>query len=227
MTERIAGLLGKSPQRQGADRFVLRWVHEYAHQFTAMPVYPLDVSANVSPWLMLGNGPDPTLTITTPNGPGQPVGDCVPVGVYHDKMIPIALGHLPEAEPTADQVVTIYDMYDHNQDVGAVIADFLLWAYQQKIIAAFAPVHPDQIDNTMATFNRGVILGVELTDTDMGNFELSPPVTWTSGPANPPNPNNGHCVLAMRSASATGPRTIVTWGDVQDVDHSWMQRVRI
>ena len=53
----------------------------------AAPTYPLDVTGGVpeADLGMYGNGPDPTLTITTANGPGQPVGDCFFAAVVNKK----------------------------------------------------------------------------------------------------------------------------------------------
>ena len=93
--------------------------------------------------------------------------------------------------------------------------------YQQGYIDAFAPVQLNRVDAVMAQTQRPIIFGGALTDTDQQNFELTPPVVWSSGPSNPSNPQNGHCYLRIKKAAAVGNATIVTWGDEQEVDPSW------
>lgn len=216
MTERIAGLGGKLPQRQGGDRFAIAWSEDYMGAAPA-PTYPIDVSAGITGWLMLGNGPDPTLTVYN----GQPVGDCVVAAWKHDTMIAIKLGHLPEAEPTADQTVTLYLQYSHGQDNGVVIADFLLWLYQQKLILGFAPVNPASVDAVMAQVGRGLITGVELTDDAQQLFQDGQP--WTTANGETPDPQNGHAILKVKSQSGSGTGTFVSWGQDQAAEGPWIK----
>lgn len=217
MTDRVAGLTGLLPQRQGSDRFQVRWLEQYTGE-AAPATYPIDATkGQVIQWQMLGNGPDSTLTVHN----GQPVGDCFFAGWQHEKIIAITLGRLSEAVPTADDTVTLYLAYDQGQDNGVILADALLWLYQQGHILAFAPVQISRMDEVMSQTGRGLLLGVGLTDKDMGNFERTPPVVWSCGPSNPSNPSNGHCVLLVKKDAPQGNATIVTWGDVQEVDQLW------
>jgi hypothetical protein len=203
---------GRLPQLPEGQRLQIQWLHQYFGRPAA--TYPIDVSAGITEWLMLGNGPDSTLTV---NG-GQPVGDCVPCAWKHDVMIALVEGKLTEGAPTADEVVTLYLEYDNGQDNGVVIAAFLLWLYQKGYIAGFAPVALDQVDSTMDEFDRGVILGVNLTDSNEGEF----PGTWTEGPGNLPDPSMGHGVLKVKSASPNGQGTLVSWGALVNATPEWL-----
>src|ERR1700675_1261307 len=79
---RVAGLRGRLPAEEHpempvADVFMVTPI--------PAPTLPIDVSGGVPASLlgMLANGPDSTLTITTANGPGGPVGDCYFAGTVH------------------------------------------------------------------------------------------------------------------------------------------------
>src|SRR5258708_13188 len=184
---RIAGNLGRLPQRPEGQRFAIQYSHDYAP--APPPVYPVDVSQGITEWGMLSNGPDPTLT-NPPAGvdPNQGVGDCGPAGVAHERM-------LAGAHPTANEVVALYWQYDQGQDNGVVIADFLLWLFQQQLIEGFAPVHHTAVDAVMDQFKRGVLLGVSLTDDADARFSTGLP--WTVSQGEAPNPSLGHVVLQI------------------------------
>src|SRR5262249_19303239 len=139
------------------------------------PAYPIDVSGGIVDWQMLGNGPDPTLTV---NG-GNPVGDCTFAGRQHLRMAKAAVAGESETWETTDQLVTEYLDYDHGQDQGANIADLLLYWYNAGTIKAFAPVdHTDtaSCDAIMAAFS-GLYVGVQLTDDADALFEKGE--AWT------------------------------------------------
>ena len=210
--EKIAGLLGKLPQFEGEARLPIKWAHEYFGT-QAPPTYPIDVSQNITRWRMLGNGPDPNLTV---NG-GQPVGDCVVAATEHERMVAIVQGLLGDL-PTADPTVNLYLQYTGGSDTGVVIADFLLWMYQKKRIAGFVPVHLAQVDATMAQFNRGVILGVELTNSNEAQFSNNQP--WTASDQDPPSAANGHGVLKVK-AHQDQSGVVVTWGYNHLCESSW------
>jgi hypothetical protein len=193
---RTPGLRGRLPQKQGDARYAIRWAHEY---MTALPTptYPIDVSRGTTDWGMLGN---------------DQYGDCVPAAVAHERM-------LAGAEPTTEQVVALYMKYDHNSDDGVNIADFLLWCYQQELIHGFAPVEPSTADAIMSHFNRGVLMGVSLTDDAEDLFSNGQP--WTVADGEGPDPNEGHGILRVKAESAGGDRTIVTWGADQLTTAAW------
>lgn len=211
---RTPGLRGRLPELVGDARLPIQWVHEYLTDLPA-PTYPIDVSEGITDWLMLGNGPDPTLTV---NG-GNPVGDCYFAALEHDRMLS---GHLP----TADEAVDLYFAYGKSQgepglnpDQGVNVATALAWCHKQGIILAFAPVHPDTVDAVMAHFGRGIITGVSLTDDADPRFEKHE--AWTVADGERPDPREGHCILRIKVANPTGRRTYVTWGADQDAEEGW------
>jgi hypothetical protein len=68
---RTAGLRGRLPKKSPAERFNIQYLSAYLTAPLPAPAYPIDVTAGITDWEMLGNGPDPTCT-THPKG----VGDC-------------------------------------------------------------------------------------------------------------------------------------------------------
>lgn len=184
------GLLGKAPVLQGDEKLAIQYIGAYATvPLTGSPESG-DVTGGLTDILMLGNGPDPTLTL---NG-GNPVGDCVPVAEAHNKMIKAKDENEAEANPTADSVVGPYLKFDHNQDEGVIIAKWLLWQYQQGNIEAFAPIDitdRDQLQSAMLAFH-GVIIGVDLTDDAQ---QLFPDGVWNVDDGQKPNPEMGHGIL--------------------------------
>jgi hypothetical protein len=227
---------GRRPIRPEGRRFAIRWLHEYDESVApdAPVVYPVDVSQGIVNWGMLGNGPDPTLTIVTPNGPGQPVGNCFYVGKDHEKM-------LAGYKPTANLTVAQYDLYEaseqnvplgQEQDQGVVVADALLWCLTHNELGAavpvgqgdvqlFAPVHPATLGQVMAKYKRGILLGVNLTDQDQNTFPV-----WKETPANPPDPNEGHVVLLVvlngPIGTPTGSGVPISWAQRVQADPPWL-----
>ena len=215
MVDEQVGLLGRNPIKPEGERFAIRWLHEYDTSL-APAEGVVDVSQDITDWLMLGNGPDPTLTITTVNGPGAPVGDCYFAGEAHDTM-------LAGAEPTANGVVGEYDTYSDQfsggQDNGVVVADALLWQHQRGEIGLFAPVHPTTIPAVMAKYRRGILTGVNLTGCDQSNF---PVPGWDVGSNCQPDPTLGHVVYQVKSYP-DGSAALVSWGQVVMATARWMQ----
>ena len=66
---RDAGLRGRLPKKPPSERFNIQYLSAYLTSPLPAPVYPVDVTAGISDWKMLGNGPDATCT-THPKGPG-------------------------------------------------------------------------------------------------------------------------------------------------------------
>jgi hypothetical protein len=165
---------------------------------------------------MLGNGPDPTLTVNN----GQPVGDCTFAGRQHLRMAKAAAGSETETWETTDQLVTEYLAYDHGQDQGANIADLLLTWYQAKKILAFAPVdHTDTAarDGAMQAFH-GLYVGVNLTDDADALFAKGEP--WTVANGEQADANDGHCIVKVK-ADGQQLDTWVTWGALQESTRPW------
>ncbi|HVX20873.1 MAG TPA: hypothetical protein VHB02_05975 [Acidimicrobiales bacterium] len=205
MTTRVAGKRGRLPQRQGADRFRLRYIHEYATDpVLTRPTYPVDVSGGITDWGMLGN---------------DELGDCGEAGIRHVEMS-TAVAIVKAACPTFtdEDARSEYFAYTGGKDTGVVLADFLLWLYRRGRIKAFAPVdhtRREYVDGAMQRFGA-VYCGVQLTDADMQRFNESK--KWIGGT---PNPREGHCIVKVR---ATPHEDVwVTWGKPQPSTLAWTE----
>jgi hypothetical protein len=191
------------------------------------PTYPIDVSAGVpvATLGMLGNGPDPTLTITTPNGPGQPVGDCYFAGVVHKKRVDATAGN--EATDLADlpdsnETVDAYDVYDNGQDQGVVMSDAMQTWFTSGFpgssgslvidrCEAFLKIDPTEMYAAMDYWNTPILVGVNLPDAADQQFSEQQP--WSG----PPDANDGHVVVLVGSKgpAATDLDDYITWGAYQ------------
>lgn len=214
---RTAGKTGRQPALQGAERLAIPWVHDVLATTSVTATYPVNVTQGITDCLMLGNGPDNTITVTIPGFPKlaeEGCGDCFFAAFGHDQM-------LAGAQVNANGTVTLYFKYDKDQDLGVVVANALLWLYQQGLIEAFGPVHPDSIDWLMQTFGRGVLLGANLTPNDMPSFGAEPPVPWAVTAENQPDPREGHVVYKVVATNAHGDGGVWTWGGYQEVLASW------
>ena len=178
-------------------------------------MYPVDVTAGITDWQMLGNGPDPTCT-TDPNG----VGDCTFAGRQHYRMAKAAAVPETETWESSNALVAEYLAYDHGKDQGANIADLLLYWYKAGTILAFAPVdhtNPAEVDAAMAAFH-GAYVGVNLTDDAEQLFEQQQP--WTTANGEQPDPSDGHCIVKVK-ADGSQYDGWVTWGAVQESTLQW------
>jgi hypothetical protein len=214
MPARIPGKRGLLAAKAPADRFPLRYLHEYAPSLPAAK-YPVDVSGGITDWLMMGNGPDPTCT-TCPDG----VGDCTYAGRQHLRMAKAAAGKLTETWESSSALVAEYLAYDHGQDDGAVISDLLLTWYRAGKILAFAPVDhtsPAAVDAAMQAFH-GCYVGVSLTDDADDLFSEGRP--WGSSGNVMPDRQDGHCVVKVK-ADGHSLDTYVTWGAGQGATLRW------
>jgi hypothetical protein len=211
---RTAGKRGRLPVKPEGERYAIRYVHEYLATPLPAPAYPVDVSGGITDWLMLGNGPDPSVP-EHPDG----VGDCGFAGRQHVRMAKAAGGHEPMPSETAAELVAEYLAYDHGQDVGVQLAEVLLSWYQAGKILAFAPVDhtaPAAVDSAMAAF-RGAYCGVDLTDDADELFQEGKP--WNVSGGQQPDPSEGHCIVKV---GATGMLdTWVTWGALQEAMAGW------
>ena len=185
---RTAGKRGRLPARTGSGKLAIGWVHSYLSQPLPAPAYPVDVTGGIAPgaWLMLGNGPDPSVP-EHPDG----VGDCGFAGRQHVRMAKAAAGHEPMPTETAAELVAEYLAYDDGQDVGVQLADVLLAWYRAGRILAFAPVdHTDRVavDGAMQAFH-GAYVGVDLTDDADDLFQQGEP--WTIANGEQPDPSEG------------------------------------
>ncbi|HEY5024716.1 MAG TPA: hypothetical protein VII76_07050 [Acidimicrobiales bacterium] len=228
MPERIHGLQGRQPVLPVDQRLQINYLHEYMETVdaTATIAYPVDVTAGIADdaWLMLDNGPDPTCTVDTPNGVGQAVGNCGPCGYAHDTMVAAMLGHVLGVDaPTANAIVALYLKYTGGQDVGVNVAQFLLWLFHQGLILGFGPVALDRIVQMVVQLQRGLILGVNLTDQDQTRFDQTPPEPWTTnGGQWTPDMSDGHVVYGPVRANADGSGDLVSWGFAQPYLKDWI-----
>lgn len=222
MSVRTAGKRGRLPVKAPADRYPIKYLHEYLSEPLPPAVYPVDVTGGIAPdaWGMLGNGPDPTCT-THPRG----VGDCPWCGRQHYRMAKAAAHGEPMPTETSNELVAEYLAYDHGQDEGGVLANVLLAWYQDGKILGFAPVdHTDRsaCDAAMQQF-RGLYIGVDLTDDANDLFNEGEP--WTVAGGQQPDPSEGHCVLRVKSSgpSPDAKSGNITWGAEQDSTWAWDQ----
>ncbi len=216
-SKRSAGRRGRLPGKPPAERFAIQYLSGYLTTPLPAPVYPVDVTAGITDWGMLGNGPDPACT-THPNG----VGDCTFAGRQHYRMAKAAAGGLTEQWENSNDLVAEYLAYDHGQDQGAQIADLLLYWYKAGTILGFAPLdhtNTAEIDSAMAAFH-GAYVGVNLTSDADQLFEQHQP--WTTANGEQPNPNEGHCIVKV-AADGTGLDKWVTWGGLQESTLAWTQ----
>lgn len=188
-----------------------------------VPAYPIDVSGGLPTdgWGMLGNGPDPSLTVNN----GQPVGDCGFAAMVHKTMADAARAGEVYNEATSDETVTSYLAYDDGQDQGVIIADMLLAWYNGALpdgllpaADAFVRVANDKesIDAAMGAF-KALIIGVDLTDDADQLFSEGQP--WTTANGEQPDPNDGHCIVKTKADASMD--TFVTWGQEQQATAAW------
>jgi hypothetical protein len=208
---RTAGLRGRRPAKPVGERFAIGWVHSYLAQPLPAPQYPVDVSGGITDWGMDGN---------------DQYGDCTFAGRLHYQLVKAAAGDEPAPTETAEQLVAEYLAYDHGQDVGANIADLLLFWYTSGKLLAFAPVdHTDPVacDAAMSAFH-GLYAGVDLTDDADHLFEEGEP--WSVGSGQQPDPADGHCIVKVGARGGPvetpgGSDTWVTWGALQRSSLGW------
>lgn len=216
MSIRTAGKRGRLPAKTGADKLAIGWLHSYLATPLPAPVYPVDVSGGITDFLMLGNGPDPSV----PDHP-EGCGDCGFAGRLHNQMCKAAAGKEPMPAETAAELVAEYFAYDHGQDVGVNLADVLLYWYKAGKVLAFAPVDhtdPAAVDSAVQAFH-GAYVGVDLTpDADELFGEGK---AWTTADGQQPDPDEGHCIVKVKAEGGAGLDTWVTWGALQDSTPVW------
>ena len=211
MPARIAGKRG----RQRAKRLAMPFIASYTAEPLPAAQYPVDVSAGITAWGMLGNGPDPACT-THPDG----VGDCTFAGRQHYRLAKAAAFGETETWEDSNDLVAEYLAYDNGQDEGAVISDLLMFWYQHGAILGFAPVDhadPAAVDAAMQAFH-GVYVGVDLTDDADQLFSNGQP--WTVANGEQPDPDEGHCIVKVK-ADGHSLDGYVSWGALQPATLGW------
>jgi hypothetical protein len=224
---RPSGLRGRLP----AKRVDLPFIHLARRRPTTSPLpASADISHGWARWLMLGNGPDKTLTV---NG-GKPTGDCFFAAVFHG-LIAKALVRQADGRwalrpgfrmPTANEVVGLYLGYQSGlapgqsattgPDRGTVLADGLAWLRKAGIIGRYGPV--DYRDRTAVKTavidHKGIIVGVNLDEYAEEEFEEGLPWEELGDPT-----VGGHAIYQV--AYAPDYDTDITWAADQRVSVQW------
>jgi hypothetical protein len=216
---RPSGLRGRLPVKPVGKRYAIQYLGDYLAKALPAPKYPVDESYGITNWKMLGNGPDPTLSVNK----GNPVGDCTFAGWQHLRMAKCRANNKTEVWESTDMLVTEYLDYNQGLDQGANLADVLLMWYRTYRVLGFAPVDhtkPEQCDAIMDAFH-GLYVGVNLTpDADVlfGNHQ-----PWTVAQGQKPDPNEGHCIVKIKADGPTGNKldTYITWGALQQATQAW------
>lgn len=215
---REPGLFGRLAARRPVG---LRMIDHYVPRRLPHAPATFDLVAGFSAWEMLGNGPDPTLTV---HG-GRPVGDCAFAGTVHLEMANAVETRESETWPTANDVVTAYLSYDGGQDIGASLALVLtkwrrsgLWG---RKIGAFAPVPVADLDRLYAcAYAFGALyLGISVPVNAQAQFAQEQSWHLTDTPADH-QIVGGHCVVL--AARSSGGGSVVTWGTTQTYDDAWL-----
>lgn len=187
----------------------------------APPVF--DHTNGFDQFTMLGNGPDPTLTV---NG-GQPVGDCAFVGTVNVNIIDSICTNSTFTAPSANEVVTEYLKYDHGQDQGANLNQLLAywhsvglpWSSQLPGYASLPIQDLDAFWSGVNAFSTGYI-GIVVTQTMMTQTQNGEPWDLTGLPSDD-QILGGHCVDVI--ARNTDGGEVVTWGQRQLFTTRWLQ----
>ena len=193
--------LGRLAVKAPADRFPLKYAHEYLAAPLPAPAYPIDVSGGIT-FDMLGN---------------DTYGDCGEVGIRNLERTTAAGAGQPVPSFTTQDAVNEYFAFTGGQDTGVNLADFLLWLWKKGRIKAFAPVdhtNRPQADGLMQV-GHGLYVGVNLTDQDQALFGTNQ--EWVAGT---PDHNLGHCILKVK-ADGQSTDGYVTWARVQPATTGW------
>lgn len=193
--------------------------------YAALPDAPaeFDHTGGWNHFQMLGNGPDPTLTV---HG-GVPVGDCAFVGTANVTAIDQIETNEAVRFPTADDVVSTYLTYDRGKDMGANLSELLAYWHNHGLpwagrCAGYASVNPRDTDEFWAAVNAygcGYI-GVAMTQAMQQATQEGNPWDFTGSPADY-QVEGGHCVVVV--SRMTGGGEVVTWGMRQRFTDAWLQ----
>ncbi len=223
--QRQAGKRGLLPQRQGSERFAIKWAHEYLAAPLPAPRYPIDETAGVPPGPMWDN---------------DRYGDCGEAAIlYIDEATAVLAG---QPAPTFDPFRAKREYFEYQAeqagiawrpppagdftppaglDLGVVLADFLLWRFRKGYIKAFAPVpHTDRVtcDTFLQEF-KALYCGGSLYDNSEAQFNAGQ--TWDpAGQA--PDPNLGHCIDKVASDGAAVEKWR-SWAQYQRATLAWGQ----
>lgn len=171
---------------------------------------------------MLGNGPDPTLSV---HG-GTPVGDCAFAGTANVTVIDQVECAQPVLMPTADEVVATYLTYNRGADVGANLSQLLAFWHSHGLpwaakCAGYAGANFRDRDEFWAATNLfgcayiGVVMTAAMQQAtargDAWDFDGSDADYQVEG---------GHCVVVV--SRHIGGGEVVTWGMRQAFTDRWL-----
>ncbi len=172
---------------------------------------------------MLGNGPDPSLTVDG----GQPKGDCAFVGLANVCIVDQVETRKPVVIPSSNEVVTAYDAYNHGRDIGANLSQLLAFQYRVGLpwikgapYAALNHRNVDEFWSGVHAFGAGYI-GIAVTTAMQTQTQAGEPWDITGTYADD-QVVGGHCVVVI-SRTADGGE-VATWGMRQKFTTRWFQR---
>jgi len=171
---------------------------------------------------MLGNGPDPTLTV---HG-GNPVGDCAFVGTVNVDVIDAVETGEPVVLPTADTVVSEYLTYDGGVDQGANLTQLLAYWHRTGLwgskILGYAAVNFRELDEVWAYANAFGVLYIGIAVPAAMEEQVANGQTLDlTGTAADTQILGGHCVDIISRSKGGGE--IVTWGQRVAFTDRWLQ----
>lgn len=216
---RTVGLYGR---RAAVHPVGLRLISSYMDELPSAPAV-FDHSNGFDHFSMLGNGPDPTLTV---NG-GNPVGDCGVVGSVNITLVDSVETAEAFVVPTSDEVVSTYLGYTNGQDSGIVLSDFL--AHWQSAglpwgkIAGYAGVEYHEVDDVFAAANAFGCLYVGIAVPAPAEDQFSNGEPWDlTGTSADDDIQGGHCVVIVARNAEGGE--VITWGQRQKFTNRWWKR---
>ena len=178
-----------------------------------------------NPFHMLGNGPDPTLSV---HG-GQPVGDCGFVMTVNANVVTAAGLDLPFAIPSSNTVVSNYLAYNGGQDVGVVNSSLIpywhnvgLWG---STIQGYGSVDFRDFEEAMAYCHAflGLCTGIAVTEAMERATQNGEPWDFT-GSAADQNVLGGHDVFVF-GRDEQGLGILATWGQRQLFTQRWWENL--
>jgi hypothetical protein len=196
------------------------------HYASAIPDAPstFDHTNGFNQFRMLGNGPDPSLTV---NG-GNPVGDCAWVGTVNAGIIDAVATDEDVVFPSSNEVVSNYLQYDHGRDLGANLSQLL--AYWHRVGLPWSPKLPGyaalnfhDLDEFWAAINAFTLgyIGIIVTETMMSQTQSGEPWDLTGLPSDD-NILGGHCVDVLARDADGGE--VVTWRLRQKFTTRWFKK---
>ena len=216
MSERVPGLYGRKPAIRPVG---LASIEHYATSLPAAPAV-FDHTDDFDGFEMLGNGPDPTLTV---NG-GNPVGDCGVVGSVNVELVDSVETDEPFTMPSSDTVVSEYLRYDQGQDVGVALTQFLTYWQRAGLpwgqIAAWASVNASDPESFWAACNAFGCLYVGIAVPAPAQEQFANGEPWDlTGTSADRQIEGGHCVVVV--SRKLGGGELVTWGKRQAFTDRW------